>query len=292
MRGYNHQWDAPVFLEIKRKDNMAVSKNRAPVLYRDVRDLLNSGDIENYVLTNNGFMKAEEDARRFLYHMYRYALCPITLICYEREAFFGKLDPSMRITFDKNLRSSPYPSLDDLFKEDAPGHGPVYKNPKKALDAYRAWTSGITEQKALVAFVSMRSSTALMARTLAEELMAEGIDVRLHNLAVADPGELAADMVGSRALALGSPTYHGGLHPLASGFLNMVGSLRPPARCAAFFGSHGWSGGALKNASELFSRAGIEMAGGLEIFGPPQEKDLLACADLARTLAGKIKETG
>jgi flavorubredoxin len=174
----------------------------------------------------------------------------------------------------------------------APGHGPVYKNPHKALDAYRAWTSGITEQKSLVAFVSMRSSTALMARVLAEELMAEGIDVRLHNLAVADPGELAADMVGARALVLGSPTYHGGLHPLALGFLNMVSALRPPARYAAFFGSHGWSGGALKNASELFSRMGIEMAGGLEIFGPPQEKDILACAELARTVAGKIKGTG
>jgi flavorubredoxin len=173
----------------------------------------------------------------------------------------------------------------------APGHGPVYKNPQKALDGYRAWTSGITEEKSLIAFVSMDSSVASMAGALAEELMGEGIDVKLHNLALADPGEIAADMVDSSALVLGSPTYHGGLHPLALGFMNMVASLRPPAMCAAFFGSHGWSGGARKNAAELFARAGIRMEGGIEILGPPQENDMLALAGLARTIAGKIKGT-
>lgn len=173
----------------------------------------------------------------------------------------------------------------------APGHGPVYKNPQKALDGYRAWTSGITEEKALIAFVSMVSSTAAMAGAFAEELMAGGIDVKVHDLALADAGELAADMVDSRALVLGSPTYHGGLHPMALGFMNMVTSLRPPAKYAAFFGSHGWSGGALKNATELFAHAGIRTEGGLEIYGPPQDKDMLACADLARQLAAKIKGT-
>jgi flavorubredoxin len=173
----------------------------------------------------------------------------------------------------------------------APGHGPVYKNPKKVLDAYRLWTSGITEEKALVAYVSMWSSTAAIAGALAEELTAEGIDVKVHNLALSDPGELAADLVDSRALAIGSPTFHGGLHPLAIQFMNTVRSLGPPARCGAFFGSYGWAGGAMKAASEFFAHLGIEMAGGLEIHGPPQEKDMLAAADLGRQLAGKIKGT-
>jgi len=171
----------------------------------------------------------------------------------------------------------------------APGHGPVYKNPEKALDAYLPWTSGVTEEKALIAYASMRSSTAAMAGALAEELLGNGIDVKLHNLAVAEAGDLAADMVDCRAVVLGSPTYHGGLHPLALGFMNMVTTLHPPARWAAFFGSHGWSGGASKAASELFSRAGMDMAGTLDVLGPPQERDLLACANLARTVAGKMQ---
>lgn len=171
----------------------------------------------------------------------------------------------------------------------APGHGPVYKNPQKVLDAYRTWASGATEPKALVAYASMRSSTASMASALAEELMGEGVDAKLHNLASADPGEIAADMVDSRALVVGSPAYHGGLHPLALAFMDSVRYLRPPAVLGAFFGTFGWSGGALKNAAELFSRAGIGMAGGLEVHGPPQEKDMHSLADLARQLAGKIK---
>ena len=174
----------------------------------------------------------------------------------------------------------------------APGHGPVHKNPQRMLDAYRTWTSGATEPKALVAYVSMRSSTASMAAALAEELMGEGIDAKLHNLASADAGEMAADMVNSRAIVVGSPAYHGGLHPLALAFMDSVNYLRPPAVLGAFFGTFGWSGGALGNARELFSRAGIGMAGGLEVHGPPQEKDMHSIADLARQLAGKMKENG
>jgi len=172
----------------------------------------------------------------------------------------------------------------------APGHGPVYRNPRKILDAYGTWTSGATEEKALVAYASMRSSTAAMAAVLAEELVGAGMDVRLHNLGVAEAGELAADMVDSRAIVLGSPTYHGGLHPLALGFMDTLRYLRPPAKFSAFFGTFGWSGGALKSASEMFSRMGIEMTGGLEVHGPPQDKDMLALADLGRQIAEKMKE--
>ena len=174
----------------------------------------------------------------------------------------------------------------------APGHGPVYKNPEKVLGAYRTWTSGITEEKAVVAYVSMWSSTASLVDVLAEELVSEGIDVKLHNLAISDAGELAADLVDSRAIVLGSPTVHGGLHPLALNAMNMVKTIRPPARHGAFLGSYGWGGGALKAASELFAHAGLRMAGALEINGPPRGKDIMDVTGLARALAGRIRESG
>ena len=39
------------------------------------------------------------------------------LVVYDREAFFGRFDRSLRITFDKNLRSTVFPSLDGLFED-------------------------------------------------------------------------------------------------------------------------------------------------------------------------------
>lgn len=128
IRGYNKQrGNSPVFLEIKRKNNMTVSKNRAPILFKNVSNLFTSGDIEKYVMNQKQAADVFEDARRFFYHIYRHSLRPIILVRYEREAFFRKVNDSVRITFDKNLRSSPYPALLDLFGENStlfslPGH--------------------------------------------------------------------------------------------------------------------------------------------------------------------------
>ena len=45
-------------------------------------------------------------------------LHPAVLVIYDREAFWGKFDNSLRLTFDKKLRSVIYPSLKELYNED------------------------------------------------------------------------------------------------------------------------------------------------------------------------------
>ena len=119
IRGYNEHIDRNiVFLEIKRKSATNIAKNRAPVRYEHIQDLLISGDVERYVLTDNGIPNALENARRFSFHIYREALRPIVLVIYDREAYYSKFSSLLRITLDKNLRSSIYPSIDALFSED------------------------------------------------------------------------------------------------------------------------------------------------------------------------------
>lgn len=119
LRGYNEgQGRSVVFLEIKRKHAMSVAKNRSPVEYANVHDLFGTGDVERYVLERPDFPRASEDARRFFFYVYRNSLRPVVLVVYEREAYGCKFAPSLRITFDKNLRSSVYPSLGALFSEE------------------------------------------------------------------------------------------------------------------------------------------------------------------------------
>jgi hypothetical protein len=110
IRGYNLcEDDSRAFLEIKRKDNMAISKSRASVSFRDLGSVLNDGAVVP-------FPEAEdEDAARFLYQFRRRNLRPVVLVSYDREAFFQKFDPSVRVTFDKHLRSSAFPRLGDLY---------------------------------------------------------------------------------------------------------------------------------------------------------------------------------
>jgi hypothetical protein len=119
IRGYNeHNGNDVVFLEIKRKYGMALAKSRAPVLYEHVEDMLISGDIDRYVLASEDFPNALKDTKRFLFYVYGASLHPTVLIVYEREAYYSKFNHSLRITLDKNMRSSIYPSIDALFSED------------------------------------------------------------------------------------------------------------------------------------------------------------------------------
>jgi SPX domain protein involved in polyphosphate accumulation len=119
IRGYNdYSDDAMVYLEIKRKRDQAIIKNRTPVAYQDVLPLLRSGNVERYVIPHITLTKVNENAKRFLYQIHKNSLRTIILITYDREAFFYKLNPSLRITFDKNLRCKRSVSLESLFTND------------------------------------------------------------------------------------------------------------------------------------------------------------------------------
>lgn len=118
IRGYNEQnEDSLIFLEIKRKDDKLISKNRAPLLFSDIQTLFSCGNIEKYIISGNGNPNAHNDASRFFYHINRHSLFPVINIHYNREAYFYKFDKSVRITFDKNLHSSANPRMFNLFND-------------------------------------------------------------------------------------------------------------------------------------------------------------------------------
>ncbi|MFW5973698.1 MAG: VTC domain-containing protein, partial [Bacteroidota bacterium] len=43
---------------------------------------------------------------------------PVECVIYEREPYVCRFDSTMRVTLDINLRSTLYPSIDDLFSEE------------------------------------------------------------------------------------------------------------------------------------------------------------------------------
>ncbi|MEM8484402.1 MAG: polyphosphate polymerase domain-containing protein [Bacteroidota bacterium] len=128
IRGYDTPGkDSVVFLEIKRKYNNNIEKNRAPMLAEDLATALEGGNIDDSIISFSGNGKEKKDAQRFLYHYNRRRLRPAVLVIYDREPFFSKFDPKVRLTFDKNVRSTLFPSLGMLYKEHQikyamPGH--------------------------------------------------------------------------------------------------------------------------------------------------------------------------
>jgi len=172
----------------------------------------------------------------------------------------------------------------------APSHGPIHRKPEPILNAYKRWASGETRPKAVITYVSMWNSTDAMVKQMAETLANEGIEAPLYNLALTDVGDLAKDLVDSRAIVFGAPAFLGGAHPLAVYVAYLFKALRPPTKFAVLLSSYGWGGGAVRQIQELLSGFKIEVVGAFEINGPPTEENMGQIGDIGKTLAKKIKE--
>lgn len=172
----------------------------------------------------------------------------------------------------------------------APSHGPVHRKPERILNAYREWTKGGTRQKAIIVYATMWNNTEKMIQTISDTLASEGIEISLHNLAIADIGDVARDLVDSRAIVLGAPTVLGGAHPLAAYAAFLVKALRPPLKLGVVLSSYGWGGGAVKHIQEALGSTKMEVVGAVEINGPPTENDISQIVELGKSLARKIKE--
>ncbi len=97
LRGYGEiQEDSPVFLEIKKKYQGVVYKRRTQLALTQAREYLTSGNITE----KKGQIMKEIDYFIRFYHPK-----PRLYLAYDREAFVGNEDESLRITIDRNIRS-------------------------------------------------------------------------------------------------------------------------------------------------------------------------------------------
>jgi hypothetical protein len=118
IRGYDAEHpDNTVFLEIKRKQEDFISKSRAPVQWSRIREVFPGYGAGASPLPFEASPRDAEAAGRFLYNYHRRHMLPVVLVAYEREAFFSRFDPMLRLTFDKNVRSRLYPSLESLYSD-------------------------------------------------------------------------------------------------------------------------------------------------------------------------------
>ena len=152
IRGYNEQIGGDtVFMEIKRKFKEPIEKDREMMTFEVMKRLMAGEGAMAYgndVPDDHGV----NGAGKFLYHVYRNNLKPVVLVIYEREAFFDRFRPEIRITIDKNLRSIAYPSIDDLYSEKnvVPAIPDKFIFEVKFKDNFPGWLRPITGQLGLL----------------------------------------------------------------------------------------------------------------------------------------------
>ncbi len=90
--------ETPVFLELKKKYKGIVYKRRTCLPHYMAQRYMSGQDV--------AFLPGEEQIGREIDYFRRYyrPLLPAVYLCYDREAYFCKEDPDLRITFDTNIR--------------------------------------------------------------------------------------------------------------------------------------------------------------------------------------------
>ncbi len=79
----------------------------------------------------------------------------------------------------------------------APANGQICMDPTPILDVYTRWATGFCEEKVTIVCDTMHHSTQKMAHTIAEGLIAGGMEVRMYYLHEDERSEIVKDILTS-----------------------------------------------------------------------------------------------
>lgn len=170
-----------------------------------------------------------------------------------------------------------------------PSHGPIYKSPKRIIDYYNKWTSFQTDEKIVIIYTSMWKDIEKMVDRITDYLLAHNIKFSRYNLQNADPGDICADLVDSKAVIFGAPTVLASMHPLGIYGAYLIKVLRPPLRYALLLSSYGWAESAISQMKQIFSPLKLEIIGELAVYGPANKEDMKTVEVLVGRLIERIR---
>jgi flavorubredoxin len=177
------------------------------------------------------------------------------------------------------------------FRIIAPDHGPIWrKETGGIIGSYAKWAAQKPEAKAVVVYATMWHSTEKMARAVSEGLAAGGLGVKLLSMDEVHRSDVVYELLGTGALAVGSPTLNNHLLPNMADILTYLKGLKPRNLIGAAFGSYGWSGEAVKEIEEILAEMKVEKAAeGIRAKNVPDAEVLARCYELGKTMAEKIR---
>lgn len=135
-------------------------------------------------------------------------------------------------------------------------HGPVWtEEAPRVVDLYRRFAEGALQPGLVVCYGSMYGNTQRMAEAVAEGAAAAGLRrVVVHNLSVSPLSEVLTDVFRYGALAVGAPTYNGGLFPPVEDLLQRLVHRDTPPHRLGFFGGYCWSAQAVRVMNDYACR--------------------------------------
>lgn len=161
------------------------------------------------------------------------------------------------------------------------GHGVSWRaHIPEILDAYKKWSSGELEEKAVVVFDSMWGSTERLAKAITDAFTAKGVPVAYFDLRADHISDVITEVLTSKYLAVGSPTINNQMMPPVAAFLCYLKGFVPKGRKAFAFGSFGWGGQSVGLVEDELKAAGCEIClEKIRVKDVPTQDDLAALRD-------------
>ena len=158
------------------------------------------------------------------------------------------------------------------------GHGISWRTHiPEILDAYKKWSAGELEEKAVVVFDSMWGSTERLARAITDAFTAKGIPVAYFDLRADHISDVITEVLTAKYLAVGSPTINNQMMPPVAAFLCYLKGFVPKGRQAFAFGSFGWGGQSVGLVEDELKAAGCEIClEKIRVKDVPTQDDLAA----------------
>jgi flavorubredoxin len=212
----------------------------------------------------------------------------VSCILSEAKRYYAEIMMPFRKIVQKNLDK-----IKDLeIRLIAPSHGPIYRDPRSVMEAYRDWAGDTPHNAVVIPWVTMHGSTAILVERLITGLVERGVTAHPFNMATADIGQLAMALVDAATIVVATPTVHVGPHPMVFNAVVLASALRPKTRFAAIIGSYGWAGKMAEIVKGAMPGLQVEWLPSVIAKGLPKPADLAAIDALAGTIAAKHKELG
>lgn len=174
----------------------------------------------------------------------------------------------------------------------APSHGLIWrKNPQLIVNLYKKWASyasGNLEKGITLIYGSMYGFTESLADAVARGVAKTGMKFSFFDAARTHVSYILPSLWTMEGVLIGAPTYEVRLFPPVASVLEMARHKRIFGRKAAFFGTYGWSGGALRELQKLADELKWKITHTFEIQGMPNKDDLARAEKWAEEFASSL----
>ena len=175
----------------------------------------------------------------------------------------------------------------------APSHGLIWrKNPSHIVNLYKKWAeyaSGKSEPGITLVYGSMYGNTEVVMNAVAQGISRVGIPVEIFDAARIHVSYILPSLWTNRGVIIGAPTYEVSLFPPMADVLSMAVRKRIKNKTAGYFGSFGWSGGALKEMEKIIEPLKWNLVETFEFIGSPTKADIKKAEEFGAQFAELVK---